>query len=231
MLLLAITLPTLITWVYFVLLERQGAAPQQLAYSVGKTLQFALPLLAVPGWIAWRQAWRWPSSRDAGVILGLALGLVVAIAAAVVFEVGLRDAPWFADATEQIRAKVSRFGIHSTAAYLALGVFYSAVHSALEEYYWRWFVFAQLRSRLGWGWAAVISSVGFMSHHVLVLARFFGWDSPATWFFSACVAAGGLLWAWLYHRSGKLTGPWLSHLLVDAAIFWIGYQLVRPLLH
>jgi hypothetical protein len=34
----------------------------------------------------------------------------------------------------------------------------------------------------------------------------------------------------LYRRSGSLYGPWLSHLLVDAAIFWIGYDLVADLL-
>lgn len=229
-LLLAVTLPTLITWVYFVLLERQGATAQQLAYGVGKALQFALPLLAIPGWIAWRRAWRWPHPRDAGVLTGIVLGLLVLLATVALYERVLRDAVWFESAAEQVRAKVARFGIRSTGAYLALGVFYAAVHSALEEYYWRWFVFAQLRSRIDWRWAAVISSLGFMAHHVLVLARFFGGNSPATWFFSACVAVGGLLWAWLYQRSGKLTGPWLSHLLVDAAIFWVGYQLVRSLL-
>ena len=31
------------------------------------------------------------------------------------------------------------------------------------------------------------------------------------------------MWAWLYHRSGSLLGPWLGHALVDAAIF-VGYH-------
>ena len=29
----------------------------------------------------------------------------------------------------------------------------------------------------------------------------------------------GAAWAWIYHRSGSLLGPWLSHLLIDAGIF------------
>jgi hypothetical protein len=41
------------------------------------------------------------------------------------------------------------------------------------------------------------------------------------------VAAGGAFWAWLYQRSGSLVGPWLGHLLADAAIFTVGWQLVR----
>jgi membrane protease YdiL (CAAX protease family) len=66
-----------------------------------------------------------------------------------------------------------------------------------------------------------------MAHHVLVLGKYFGFDSPATWLFSSCVAVGGAVWAWLYNRTGSLLGPWLSHLLVDAAIFAIGFDLVR----
>ena len=45
-------------------------------------------------------------------------------------------------------------------------------------------------------------------------------------FFSASVAIGGAVWAWLYDRSGSLLGPWLSHILIDAAIFIIGYDLI-----
>jgi uncharacterized protein len=36
---------------------------------------------------------------------------------------------------------------------------------------------------------------------------------------------GGAFWAWLYHRSGNLIAPWLSHALIDAAIFTVGYDL------
>ena len=66
-----------------------------------------------------------------------------------------------------------------------------------------------------------------MAHHVLVLATFFGWSSPATYVFSLAIAIGGAYWAWLYARSGSLYGPWLSHLLVDAGIFLIGYDLLH----
>ena len=65
-----------------------------------------------------------------------------------------------------------------------------------------------------------------MLHHILLLAAYFGWFSPATWIFSAAVAVGGAYWAWLYQRSGSLWGPWLSHLVIDAAIFIVGYDLV-----
>jgi membrane protease YdiL (CAAX protease family) len=66
-----------------------------------------------------------------------------------------------------------------------------------------------------------------MAHHVVVLGLYFGWTNPWTWLFSGATAAGGAFWAWLYQRSGSIYGPWASHLLLDAGIFAIGYDLVR----
>jgi membrane protease YdiL (CAAX protease family) len=43
--------------------------------------------------------------------------------------------------------------------------------------------------------------------------------------FALCVAGGGVAWAWLYDRSNSLYAPWLSHLLIDAAVMAIGYDL------
>jgi membrane protease YdiL (CAAX protease family) len=114
--------------------------------------------------------------------------------------------------------------------YVALAVFYSLAHSLLEEYYWRWFVFGQLRRLLPLWPAIVVSAVGFMAHHVLVLSLYFGWWTWPTMLLSAAVAAGGGFWAWLYDRSGSLLGPWLSHLLIDAGIFFVGFHLVRQTL-
>jgi membrane protease YdiL (CAAX protease family) len=148
-----------------------------------------------------------------------------------VFHYVLETSPAFVAAADQIRAKIAGFGIDSVAQYVALGVFYSLAHSFLEEYYWRWFVFGQLR-RLTPLWIAIlVSAAGFMAHHVLVLSMFFGWWTVPTLLLSATVAIGGAFWAWLYDRSHSLLGPWLSHLIVDAGIFFVGYQLVRGVLH
>ena len=75
--------------------------------------------------------------------------------------------------------------------------------------------------------AVVLSSIGFMAHHIILLATFFGWTSVVTYLFSIGIAIGGIAWALIYHFSGSLLGPWLSHLLVDAANFLIGFDLVR----
>jgi uncharacterized protein len=33
------------------------------------------------------------------------------------------------------------------------------------------------------------------------------------------------MWAWLYQRSGSIYASWLSHLLIDAALFTIAFDM------
>src|SRR6478672_7838409 len=44
---IALVLPTLITWIYFILLDGAPSALQQSAYLIGKLAQFALPVVWV----------------------------------------------------------------------------------------------------------------------------------------------------------------------------------------
>jgi membrane protease YdiL (CAAX protease family) len=118
-------------------------------------------------------------------------------------------------------------GLGSPLVYGLFALFLAVPHSFLEEYYWRWFVFGQLRRVTPTLAAMVISSLGFMAHHVIVIHQFLQQGWPITLFFSLCVALGGFLWAWLYVRSRSLYGPWVSHLLVDFGIMYIGYNLVK----
>ena len=220
----AIVLPTLVTWLYF---EAFAGSPatSKAAFGIGKTIQFVLPLVWV--FLVQRQPLElaWPK-RD-GLLMGLTFGAAVGGAMLVLYYFVLGPRGFFEGPAEEVRRKVAEFGVTTVASFAVMGLFYSLIHSLLEEYYWRWFVFGQLRQQIPLWPAIAISSVGFTLHHVLVLARYFGWTSPATWLFCAGIVIGGTAWAWLYNRTKSLYGPWLSHLLVDAAIFWIGYVLVR----
>jgi hypothetical protein len=220
----SLVLPTLVTWLYFEAFAHRPLLAK-LSFGIGKTLQFGLPLV----WVLWvqRQPPALTRPKAFGLLAGLAFGLAVAAAMLVLYYQMLGPRGFFTGPADEVRQKVSEFGIKTTAAFAAMGLFYSLVHSLLEEYYWRWFVFGQLRRAWPLAPAIALSSVAFASHHVIVLARYFGWSSPATWLFVAGVAIGGAAWAWVYDRSQSLAGPWLSHLIVDAAIFWIGYELVR----
>lgn len=129
-------------------------------------------------------------------------------------------------ALEPIRNKIEGFGVATPVRYITLAVFYSLIHSGLEEYYWRWFVFGQLCRQVRFSAAVLLSSLGFTAHHILVLATFFGWTSSLTWIFSTAIMAGGIFWAWLYSRSESIYPTWVSHMFIDIGIFVIGFDLV-----
>lgn len=223
-----LTFPTLVTWLYFVALADSPSTFQQSAYLGGKLVQFAFPIAWVFG--IEKARFRFTTSRS-GIGIGIASGLAIVLAMLGLYALVLLPYDFFAQARPSILAKVQGMGIASPLAFAATGMFYSLFHSGLEEYYWRWFVFKRLRGVTSLGVAVTASSLGFMAHHVLVLATFFGASSYATYLFSLGVAVGGIIWSLLYERSRSLLGPWVSHALVDAGIFLVGYDLVRSLFH
>ncbi len=221
--LFALVLPSLVTLTYFIWAEESTAGVQQTIYAVAKIIQFAFPVW----WVArvQQRPVGLPGKSTRGVALGIVFGLVVLVAGLGLYHTWLRSADFFVSGQVAMRDKIADLGINHSGKFIAVGVFYSLLHSLLEEYYWRWFVFGQLKRLLRLWPAVVISALGFMAHHVLVIGTYFGFFSPTTWIFSLAVALGGGFWAWLYHRSDSLLGPWLSHLLVDAGIFLIGFEM------
>jgi membrane protease YdiL (CAAX protease family) len=217
----ALGLPTVATFVYFVLLSGNPATKG--VYAVSKVVQFAFPV----AWVAFVQRQRVAvgKPRLTGVGTGGILGATILAGMFGLYYGYLRSSAVLAGAPRAIAGLMSDFGIESAAGFLVLAGFLSLIHSLAEEYYWRWFVFGQLRESLPLSAAIAISSLGFMAHHVLVIGRFLGGYGPFTWFFAFCVAVGGGLWAWLYHRTGTLYGAWLSHFMVDAGLMWVGYDL------
>jgi membrane protease YdiL (CAAX protease family) len=125
--------------------------------------------------------------------------------------------------------KLHGLGAETLGRFVLLAAFISLAHSFLEEYYWRWFVFGRLRQYMPLGAAMAVSSLAFMAHHVIVLSVYLpgGWRFWAGVVpFSLCAAGGGVAWAWMFHRTRSIYGPWLSHLIVDAALMALGYDMV-----
>jgi membrane protease YdiL (CAAX protease family) len=226
----AMALPTVMTWQYMVGTgdsagTETALSATQLAYGAAKILQFSFPVVAV---LALERRWPRPGVPNfAGLRLGLVFGLLVAAALFVLYFGFLQDTPLLEKTPALLAAKVRDFGAGTPLRFIALGLFISVIHSLLEEYYWRWFVFGHLERLLPLTPALIVSSLGFMSHHVIVLAVYFPdhfWTAALP--FSLCVAVGGGVWAWLYHRTGSIYAPWLSHLIVDTAIIAVGYSML-----
>ncbi|MEX2560789.1 MAG: CPBP family intramembrane glutamic endopeptidase [Pirellulales bacterium] len=221
--LFALGFPTLATYLYFIALAGQPA--MQPAYALTKVLQFAFPVLWVVA--VQRKAIRLARPTLQGVATGAVFGAVVVAAMLALYYGYLKTSPLFSDAPAKVAEKIADFGVETWLEFIALAAFIALLHSLMEEYYWRWFVFGQLQKSLPLAWAIGWSSLGFMAHHVVVVGLYLKGYGAATWFFSFCVAVGGAAWAWLYYKSGRLYGPWVSHLLVDLGLMWIGYDLWR----
>jgi CAAX protease family protein len=224
----AMTFPTVAAWSYFLALARGGVEVnplQQGAYVAGKLVQFGFPVLFLV--LGGGPRPKPPMPRRTGLGAGLAFGLLVAALTLGIYFCLLRHSSLLAQTPAQVRQKLEQVGMASPARYVVLAVFIVAAHSLLEEYYCRWFVFGQLRRVAPLAPAMVLSSLAFMAHHVVVLYVYLpGRFLIAVVPFSLGVAAGGAVWAWLYERAGTLYPSWLSHLLVDAAIFAVGWDLL-----
>lgn len=227
----ALLYPTLLAYLYIVALPAAGADPRavQATWAGGKALECVLPLL----WLRYADG-RWPrpaAPTGRGLALGLGSGLLIAAALLGLYFGVLRLHHLFAAAPARVHQKVVEFGLDRPAAFVGFAALVSVVHSLLEEYYWRWFVFGRLQCLVRVGPAVLLSSAAFAAFHVIDLAAFF----PGRFFrlalpLGVCVGIGGAFWCLLYRRSGSLYGPWLCHLVVDVAMLTVGYDLafVRP---
>jgi uncharacterized protein len=238
-LIFAMTFPTAVALGYFLLLSTpaaeggstsapppaKGNAAMQAAYTGGKVVQFAFPvayLMMIGVGVRPRRP------NFAGLAWGVGFGLLTAALILGVYFSSVSQLFLTPSTREMVRQKVAEMtGGVTPLRYLALAVFLSVAHSLLEEYYWRWFVFGRLRTLVPVAVATMLSSLAFMGHHVIVLNVYLpGRFWTATLPLSLGIAVGGAAWCWIFHRTGSIYSPWLSHLIVDAAIMTMGYDLL-----
>ena len=213
----ALVLPFIGTYLYFITLAGQPAAP--VVYGALKLVMVLYPLVVT---------WRWgrpqplatPGTRRTALLTGLGAGLLMAGGLAAMAYgplAGLR-----AVAAPHIAAKIAEFHCTGLGPYLALSLGLSLAHSAFEEYYWRWFAFGRLRERVALPAAHALAGVGFALHHIVVAAVYVGWGWGLV--LGAVVGAAGVCWSLLYQRSGRLIGAWIAHACCDAVLMLIGWQ-------
>lgn len=202
-------------YAYFVLLADTAVASP--LYGAVKILLLAWPLV----WLALGAPIpRFTLARDRrsqwlGVATGLAIAGVIAVYAALQFTA-------LASFSNAIITKAD--DLFPLAYYVPVAIVFSLLHSLFEEYFWRWFVFSGLRTKLSVIASAIIGSLGFTLHHIIILSQFF--PPGLTALASTGVFVGGLIWCWLYYATKSLTASWISHALADLTIFAIGYCLI-----
>lgn len=213
-------LPSAATWLYF-----YGPLPpagRQIFYSLSKAFLLILPLV----WILKiaREPVRFPRPTKQALVEGLLSGLVIGIPMVAFYFAVLRKLPVMIEAGSAVSEKMATFGLTTPAAFLGLSVFIILMNASIEEYYWRAFIFKRLSERMAWVAAAVLSAFGFMLHHVIILTGYLPLVPTAICSFGVMI--GGLVWAWQLHRTKNIYSAWLSHALVDVAVYVIAYDLL-----
>ncbi len=128
-------------------------------------------------------------------------------------------------ATPQIRLKAASLGVLEN--YILFALFLSLLHSLIEEYFWRWFIFGELRKLFGDRFLShALAAIAFALHHIVVTTQFFPLEYGLV--FGLAVGIGGAAWSYLYRRQRSLLGAWISHAIVDLGILGFGYTLLFP---
>jgi membrane protease YdiL (CAAX protease family) len=168
-----------------------------------------------------RQPLVWPRLPRRGLGAGLASGLLIAAIVWAAYlgarALGVLDGALVAE-------RAARTGLAHPAMYLVGAIYWITLNSLLEEYVWRWFVFRKSEVLIGPTGAVVAAALAFTVHHVIALAAQV--PLPLALLASAGVFTGGATWSWLYRRYQSIWPGYVSHAIVDVAVFAIGYRLI-----
>ena len=108
--------------------------------------------------------------------------------------------------------------------FLFVSLYISFVNSLLEEFFFRGFLFMNLKPSPGKGFAHGFSSILFAAYHVAMMV---GWFSP--WLFAlvmAGLAIGSVIFNTMNEKLGAIYPSWLTHMFANFAINTIGFMLM-----
>lgn len=187
----------------------------QWIYTATKILLIVWPLFWLPSVRKHFKSWK----GSGGILTGLALGILQV-------SIILLCLPFLdlSILTSVVQEKASAFGILTPPFFILFAIFFSLLHSLLEEYYWRWFVFRGLMLKMSWIPASILGSAAFAGHHYFVLSEFF--SLPITVLFGTAVGVAGFIWCWVYKKYQSLLPSYISHIFVDAVIMLVGYSIL-----
>lgn len=194
---------------YFDILDGTRAA--QVLYLLAKVFILIYPLFFMSKTDGFKQAFKMDFK---GLSAGIAVGGVIFAAGYALFKIpAVFDV--IAAAAPFVKRKAAGMGVADH--YLTMAFVISFVHSMLEEYYWRWFLFGASK-------ALFLSAGAFSLHHFVVLDFYYDW--PAALALTFLVFAGGVIFNLLYRCRKNVWGAWAAHAGADLLIFYVGYVLL-----
>ncbi len=220
----ALSVPFLCALIYFVWIPHGNGGRG--AYLFTKAWVIIYPLFFF-GWIGLGGLTRredrkaiWPSWKMV-ILTGLGSGILFSLVGLLLVLTPLGEIVREHGPKLEEKARSLGFREH----FILFALFVSVVHSAMEEYYWRWFVYGHLRQMVGHWPGHIIAAVAFAGHHFVITIQLF--PVPVAIFLSVLVGIGSLMWTLMYEWHGSVWGCWLSHLVADAFLMVVGYQMIH----
>ncbi|MGA1865676.1 MAG: CPBP family intramembrane glutamic endopeptidase [bacterium] len=96
----------------------------------------------------------------------------------------------------------------------------SIINSAVEEYYWRSFLYPVYTELTNPGAAVIINGFFFTFHHLVIITVYFPMGFALL--FALGTGIGGALWADLRRRKVSIVACWISHVIIDLIVMIIG---------
>ena len=108
--------------------------------------------------------------------------------------------------------------------FLYVSLYISFANSFLEEFFFRGFVFTNLKMHSGRKLAYIFSAATFSLYHV---AMMIGWFSPLLFaLVMTGLVVGGMIFNYMNERLNTIYCSWLTHMFANFAINTIGFLLM-----
>lgn len=108
--------------------------------------------------------------------------------------------------------------------FLLISLYISFINSLLEEFFFRGFLFTNLKGLTSRRFAYLFSAAAFALYHMGMLR---GWFSPLLFLLAlTALIVGGMIFNFLNEKQETIYTSWLVHMCVNFAINTIGFQLM-----
>ncbi len=215
----ALVVPLLASLIYFVFFP--GTWFGKACFGLVKVHLVFWPVIATV--FILRESMRRPSpawkTRFYSLIPGVLIGVTVVVGMFIMMLTPLGDI--VRSSGGRIREKVDDLGVLEH--YVSFSIYISIINSLIEECYWRWFAYGNIRRVMPQVWAHVVTALAFSAHHIVVVSQFFPLSFAL--FVGFSVGVGGLIWSLMYQKYNTILGPWICHIIIDAGFLWIVYDL------
>lgn len=105
--------------------------------------------------------------------------------------------------------------------FVQVALYISFINSFLEEFFFRGFIFLNLKDIINKKSAYIISAFAFAIYHVAIMTN---WFNPALFGLAmAGLFVGGLIFNYLNDKNSNIYSSWLAHMMANFAINTVGF--------